>query len=82
MTQVIGPMSAFLVGCLLRVIENDVLPPAFGIENDVIPPAFGLDAEAWDFDWVLHPVQGTVWANYHLVDPDSEGMKTLLIWFP
>ena len=49
MTQVIGPSSAFLVGRLLHVIENDVT-------NIVLPPAFRLDAEAQDFDWVPHPI--------------------------
>ena len=66
MTWVIGLTSAFLVGHLLCVIENN-------ITNVILPPTFGLDAEAWDFNWVPHPVWGTVWANYHLVDPDSEG---------
>ena len=49
MTQVIGPSPAFLVGRLLHVIEND-------ITNVILPPAFSLEAEAWDFDWVPHPI--------------------------
>ena len=69
MTRVIGPTSAFLVGCLLRVIKN-------GITNIVLPPAFGLDVQAQDFDWIAHPVWGAIWANYQLVDPDGkEGQK-------
>ena len=65
MTWVVGPTSVFLVGHLLCVIKNDIM-------NIILPPAFRLDAEAQDFDWIPHPVHGTAWANYTLVDPDSE----------
>ena len=51
MTRVVEPTSAFLVGQLLHMINNDTM-------HIVLPPAFGLDAEARDFDWVPHPVQG------------------------
>ena len=72
MTRVVGPTSAFLVGHLLRVIDNDTT-------HVVLPPAFGLDAEAWDFDWVPHPVLGNIWANYQLVDPDSDENFTHMV---
>ena len=66
MTWVLGPTSAFLMGRLLRVIKNNVT-------NIVLPSAFRLDAEAQDFHWVPHLIQGNVWANYLLIDPDNEG---------
>ena len=64
MTQVIGSTSEFLVGRLLLVIESEVM-------NVVLPPAFGLDADAWDFNWVPHPVWAAMWANYQLMDADK-----------
>ena len=72
MTQVIGPTSAFLVGRLLRVIDNDTM-------HVILPPAFGLDTEAQDFNWVPHPIQGNIWANYQLVDPDSDKNFTHMV---
>ena len=72
MTQVVGPTSAFLVGQLLRVIDNDTM-------HIILPPAFGLDAEAWDFDRVPDPVRGNIWANYQLVDPDSDENFTHMV---
>ena len=53
------------------------------IDNDtmhiVLPPAFGLDTEAQDFDWVPHPIRGNIWANYQLVDPDSDENFTHMV---
>ena len=43
MTRVIGPMSEYIIGHLLCMIEGDVM-------NIVLPPAFGTDAKARDFD--------------------------------
>ena len=71
MTRVVWPMSAFLVGWLLHVIDDTM--------HIILPPAFRLDAEARDFDWVPHPVQGNIWANYQLVDPDSDENFTHMV---
>ena len=64
MTQVVGLTSEFLVGRLLCMIEDDVM-------NIVLPPAFGINADAWDFDWVTHPVCEVMWSNYQFVDTDN-----------
>ena len=64
MTGVVGLTSEFLVGRLLCMIEDDVM-------NIVLPPAFGINADAWDFDWVTHPVCKVMWSNYQFVDTDN-----------
>ena len=72
MTWVIGPMSVFLVGHPLCVIDNNTM-------HIVLLPAFGLDAEAQDFDCVSHPLWENIWANYQLVDPNSDENFTHMV---
>ena len=64
MTQVVGLTSEYIVGQLLHMIEGEVM-------TVMLPPAFGTDAKAQDFDWIPHPIRGTMWSNYQLVDPGN-----------
>ena len=74
MMQVTGPVSEYIIGHLLHMIEGDIM-------NVVLPPAFGTDAKARDFDWVPHPIRGTMWSNYQFVDP-GEGNENFTHMVP
>ena len=75
MTQVIGLTLGFIVGQLLRMIEDDVM-------NIVLPSAFGTDADTQDFDWIPHPVRRVMWSNYQFIDTENGDFTHMVLVAP